>query len=312
MTSSFGETTSKANGCERGFSIDDGIELLPAIVPRELTPSAEEEPTTWSPARVRPSVALQMKTLNNLVAGCKSRREATEFIRREYSEYPARLMTDRQPGGVGVETRGAASTLLTLNSHPFLDRVRNPSHNVITRLPTASAKLPLRRVTTTYDEDDDEDDDDDDRCDEAENAGTQHDVFVVQYYLKVSVKKVNGHVAIKNTASLLIERLNVSRINLSATGKACCDEKTNANADVKSSANEIGIKRNTAVRGETECEIWEKACAGIRTKVSQEQAAMRAGKKSGRGQPRRRPWKATRNNIAMNTRVSAITRNCDL
>lgn len=43
----------------------------------ELTLSAEEEPATWSLARVRPSVALQMKTLNNLVAGCKSRREAT-------------------------------------------------------------------------------------------------------------------------------------------------------------------------------------------------------------------------------------------
>lgn len=43
----------------------------------KLTPLAEEEPATWSPARVRPSVALQMKTLNNLVAGCKSRREAT-------------------------------------------------------------------------------------------------------------------------------------------------------------------------------------------------------------------------------------------
>lgn len=41
------------------------------------TRSLEEELDTWSPARVRPSVALQMKTLNNLVAGCKSRREAT-------------------------------------------------------------------------------------------------------------------------------------------------------------------------------------------------------------------------------------------
>ncbi|KOC65419.1 hypothetical protein WH47_09998, partial [Habropoda laboriosa] len=39
--------------------------------------SPEEELATWSLARVRPSVALQMKTLNNLVAGCKSRREAT-------------------------------------------------------------------------------------------------------------------------------------------------------------------------------------------------------------------------------------------
>lgn len=40
-------------------------------------PSEEEELDTWSPARVRPSVALQMKTLNNLVTGCKSHRGAT-------------------------------------------------------------------------------------------------------------------------------------------------------------------------------------------------------------------------------------------
>jgi len=86
------ETTSKANGCERDFTIDDGIELLPAIVPRELIPSAEEEPATWSPARVRPSVVLQMKTLNNLVAGCKSRREATliDTRRRTPLRYTAR------------------------------------------------------------------------------------------------------------------------------------------------------------------------------------------------------------------------------
>lgn len=58
----------------------------------ELTPSAEEEPATWSPARVRPSVALQMKTLNNLVAGCKSRREATliDTRRRVPLRYTAR------------------------------------------------------------------------------------------------------------------------------------------------------------------------------------------------------------------------------
>lgn len=69
-----------------------GDEHLCRRLYKELTPSAEEEPATWSPARVRPSVALQMKTLNNLVAGCKSRREATliDTRRRVPRRYTAR------------------------------------------------------------------------------------------------------------------------------------------------------------------------------------------------------------------------------
>ncbi|KYQ52475.1 hypothetical protein ALC60_08335 [Trachymyrmex zeteki] len=138
----------------------------------------------------------------------------------------------------------------------------------------------------------------------------------------------------------------VSHINLSATGKACCDEKTNANADITGTPSILttveintifstrkrlrrivqppppsslpppllpspksGKKKDQLVVGEGENDGED---GSIRTKVSQEQAAMRAGKKGGREQARRRPWKATRNNIAMNTRVSAITRNCDL
>ncbi|EGI68770.1 hypothetical protein G5I_02550 [Acromyrmex echinatior] len=144
--SSFGNDewrTSKANGCERGFSIDDGIELLPTIVPRELTPSVEEEPATWSPARVRPSVALQMKTLNNLVAGCKSRREATEFKKLIYSGYPARVMTDRQPGGVGVETRGAAADNILAGSS-FMIRGYEPGRTITPRIFSVLV-VPLRR-----------------------------------------------------------------------------------------------------------------------------------------------------------------------
>ncbi|EGI68769.1 hypothetical protein G5I_02549 [Acromyrmex echinatior] len=242
--------------------------------------------------------------------------------------------------------------------------------------------------SSCHDDDHDDDDDgkdDDDRCDEAENAGTQHnvDIFVVQYYLKVSAKNQSKKLMIvlqlNEAASLLIEQLNVARINLSATGKACCDEKTNANADWRRSnyGQYVYSGSYSKLRMHHECipaaiskhfeifamdfslntekiyflnldkytvntyfenersgrtmyflnhrekttELRKMAGTGsptnllildIRTKVSQEQAAMRAGKKGGRGQPRRRPWKATRNNIAMNTRVSAITRNCDL
>ncbi|KYM77089.1 hypothetical protein ALC53_12383 [Atta colombica] len=128
------ETMSKANGCERGFTIDDGIELLPAIVPRELIPSAEEEPATWSPARVRPSVVLQMKTLNNLVAGCKSRREATiDLSGTTLINYGNSIKIDRQPGGVGVETRGAAADNILAGSS-FMTRGYEPGRAITPRI----------------------------------------------------------------------------------------------------------------------------------------------------------------------------------
>ncbi|KYM99865.1 hypothetical protein ALC62_09485, partial [Cyphomyrmex costatus] len=247
--------TGNANGCERGFTVDDEIELLPAIVPRELTPSAEEEPATWSPARVRPSVALQMKTLNNLVAGCKSRREATKFIRQVYSKYPAQIVREE----LQVHTYKAHNSSISC----VVLKIPASGTSYVS-LAQASRRSPARLTLDP-------------------------EKIIHPHHSPTSFK---------------------SRINLSATGKACCDEKTNANAAI-SKRFEIfaaDFVINTAVRYAKNLN-----CEHIRTKVSQEQAAMRAGKKGGRGaKARRRPWKATRNNIAMNTRVSAITRNCDL
>lgn len=63
------ERKTKGNGARRAFVGDCTSDTV----------VSEEELDTWSPRSScpRPSVALQMKTLNNLVAGCKSRREAT-------------------------------------------------------------------------------------------------------------------------------------------------------------------------------------------------------------------------------------------
>ncbi|OAD55942.1 hypothetical protein WN48_04110, partial [Eufriesea mexicana] len=103
------------------------------------TRSLEEELDTWSPARVRPSVALQMKTLNNLVAGCKSRREAT--LIDTYRCVPRHRSTDRR---VGVET------LVPLRSLHL--RESSAHHSSLPNLPSSSLFLafasPMRPRST--------------------------------------------------------------------------------------------------------------------------------------------------------------------
>ncbi|KOX74429.1 hypothetical protein WN51_00412 [Melipona quadrifasciata] len=87
--------------------------------------SEEEELDTWSPARVRPSVALQMKTLNNLVTGCKSHRGAT--LIDTYRCVP-RHRTDRR---VGVETR-RRDNILACSS--FMTRGYEPGRAITPRI----------------------------------------------------------------------------------------------------------------------------------------------------------------------------------
>ncbi|KYQ52479.1 hypothetical protein ALC60_08339 [Trachymyrmex zeteki] len=89
-----------------------------------------------------------MKTLNNLVAGCKSRREATHggSIYRPGTtliNYGNSIKIDRQPGGVGVETRGAvADNILTGSS--FMTRGYEPGRAITPRIFPALV-VPLRR-----------------------------------------------------------------------------------------------------------------------------------------------------------------------
>lgn len=92
---------------------------------RDTVASEEELDTRWSPARVRPSVALQMKTLNNLVAGCKSRREAT--LIDTYRCVPRRYV--RSTGGTFMnaryESRDNNIVRVLLDAHPPQLPVRN-------------------------------------------------------------------------------------------------------------------------------------------------------------------------------------------
>lgn len=102
---------------------------------RDTVASEEELDTRWSPARVRPSVALQMKTLNNLVAGCKSRREAT--LIDTYRCVPRRYV--RSTGGTFMnaryESRDNNIVRVLLDAHPPTSRSKRifPEISVETR-----------------------------------------------------------------------------------------------------------------------------------------------------------------------------------
>ncbi|CAD1469424.1 unnamed protein product, partial [Heterotrigona itama] len=102
--------------------------------------SSEEELDTWSPARVRPSVALQMKTLNNLVTGCKSHRGATLIDTYRCT---------RRRGDVAADNILACSSFMTRGYEPgraitpriLLPRRTNPLRSL--HLRESSARVPI-------------------------------------------------------------------------------------------------------------------------------------------------------------------------